>query len=396
MRFLGFPFAYLTDLPMSFFLCFTQKKSYSLLYFLLILIFFGQIQSLLFAGDFEISPGSKWRLIEKKNKISIYARNLENSGLLAVKAVTVIDAEIFKVAELLRDIDAQKKWRTMAGKSMLIKKINDQHLVFYNELNLDWPLEDRYFFLEATVNILTDQAQAVIDVNAINEDFTGIEKSKGIRLKKIHAQIILQYISENKTGIIYQLIADPEGNLPHFIVNLFNKEYLYNDLHNLKKLAQDPKYETAAQNSAEYKMIRNLAQDPEVIRKVIKTKLIEYTGNRGNIELLMKNKKFVNIVFNLRGEIGEIAFLGEGSIQSSIDIAKVVLESFLREYNISEIEIQKIINDTELSQIIHDEKSGKKVSNNRFEKIILKYFQENNPSWEQLKKDFSQSDDMVK
>jgi len=366
------------------------------LYFLLILIFFGQIQSLLFAGDFEISPGSKWRLIEKKNKISIYARNLENSGLLAVKAVTVIDAEIFKVAELLRDIDAQKKWRTMAGKSMLIKKINDQHLVFYNELNLDWPLEDRYFFLEATVNILTDQAQAVIDVNAINEDFTGIEKSKGIRLKKIHAQIILQYISENKTGIIYQLIADPEGNLPHFIVNLFNKEYLYNDLHNLKKLAQDPKYETAAQNSAEYKMIRNLAQDPEVIRKVIKTKLIEYTGNRGNIELLMKNKKFVNIVFNLRGEIGEIAFLGEGSIQSSIDIAKVVLESFLREYNISEIEIQKIINDTELSQIIHDEKSGKKVSNNRFEKIILKYFQENNPSWEQLKKDFSQSDDMVK
>ena len=355
--------------------------------FLFPCLLLNQNFSKLIAKPLDVPKKLEWKFVEKKNKILIYTKELENSKLLAVKAVTVIDAEIFKVAELLRDIDAQKKWRTATGNSALIEKINDQHLVFFNELYLPWPLEDRYFFLDAKVIIFSDQGQAVVDINALESNFAGFENTKGIRLNNIHARVQLQYISENKTGITYELIVDPAGNLPHFITNLFNREYLYHDLYNLKKVAQDPKYDIAALNSPEYKMIHELTKEPETIKKVIRAKLIEFSDSRGKAELLMKNPKFVDIIYRLRGEIGEIAYLGEDNIQTSIDIAKRVIYLYLKDYGVPDADIRKIQNDGELNRIMHDEKSGKYISKNRIEQIILKYYHPESPSWKHLKDD---------
>ncbi|MDH4262497.1 MAG: START domain-containing protein [Spirochaetia bacterium] len=341
----------------------------------------------LMAAPLNIPEKSELKFVDKKNKILMYTREMKNTNLLAVKAVTVIDAGIFKVAELLRDIDAQKQWRTQAANSSLIEKINDQHLIIFNELELPWPLKNRYFFLEAVVTVFTDQGQAVIDINSLDRKFSDYENITGIRLNNIHARIKLQYISENKTGITYELIADPEGSLPHLIVNFFNKKYLYLDLYNLKKLAQDPKYEIAAINSAEYKMIYEHTKDPALIKNVIRSKLIEFSGNPWKVDFLMKNKKFVDIIYKLRGEIGEMAYLGEGDTLSSIDITKLVIGSYLKEYDVPDYDIYKIQNDAEFNSILRDEKSKKYITKNRIENIIFKYYQPENPSWKRLKDD---------
>lgn len=352
------------------------------------------VLSLFIPSIFQILPAtmdSGWELVNRRNNIIIYAKKINDSNLLAVRAVSVIDADVPRIAALLKDIDAQQQWRTLAGKSVLVEKENEYHLIFMNELRLGWFLENRYFFLEAFVNTVVDEGKAIISLKAVDRNFPEFESIKGIRLNKINAHITLQYISENKTGISYEFIADPGGNLPPFLINLFNREYLYHDMLNLKKISQDPKYQMAARYSLEARMISDLTRDSEIVKKVIRSKLVEYSGNRKNMEILIENPKFIDVIFKYRKELGEIAYLGNKDMESSIKLAKQVIYFFLKEYRISEMDIFKIQNDSDLDKLLRNDINGQVITENEIETIMLKYYNPSSPAWLHLKNDLAKA-----
>lgn len=189
----------------------------------LLLIFVFGINTLLLAQE--------WELAKSKDQIDVYTKKFENSPFKAFKAITTIDASVDEIEKVLLNFEDFPNWVFKCYKSNIVKKINQNEFLVHQYMETPWPVTNRDMVLNYKLESKQDKSIINITCNskAVEND------DDCLRIEVAEGKWELIRIDDNKTKIIYQFLADPNGSLPSFMVNMFVVEGPIETINGLKK-----------------------------------------------------------------------------------------------------------------------------------------------------------------
>jgi hypothetical protein len=175
-----------------------------------------------------------WELRKNKDGIKIYTRVNSETQASEFKAEALMDIPLEKILSVLKDPTNYNKWMSDLKYAKTIKTVNDNKWYTYYIAEVPWPLEDRD--LVYLINLKNEPGKITMSLNS-NPEF--IPESKDyVRMKVAYGKWILTEKGENKTHVYYHLYAEPEIDVPLWIMNMFIVDGPFETLRDLRAYAK--------------------------------------------------------------------------------------------------------------------------------------------------------------
>lgn len=198
--------------------------------------------SLQSAPNVEKHPG--WKYWKTKKDITLYKRKLPQSGIIEVRADTIINAAPEVIEAVIRDIPAypQFMYECIVGKE--IKRYDDENIIILNVTKMPWPLKPRSVVVRTRVHKDFKRGKFKVALVGLpeGESEKWVPPAKGrVRMHTLTGTFLCQILERNKCRMSYIVHADPKG-VPGFIVNLFVDDNPYGTLRGIKRMVKKPVY----------------------------------------------------------------------------------------------------------------------------------------------------------
>lgn len=184
----------------------------------------------------------KWEKVEIKKNVEVYRGKIEKSDVVAFRGVSVIDAPIGKVCSVIYDVTRIKEWMSDINDVRLIQKISKFEKIEYNRTSAPWPVSDRDFVYSTKVNVnKADRSVEILVESVEHKDAPPVE---GVVRGQLHlSRYFLKSLDkDSRTHIEVEILADPKGSLPKWVVNLFQSSWPVNTVNGIRKLATEKDY----------------------------------------------------------------------------------------------------------------------------------------------------------
>jgi len=181
-----------------------------------------------------------WELKKDKEGIKVYTGSIPNSNLKAIKVTCILNSSLSQLAALLLDIKAHEKWVYHTKTSYLVKQLSANHLLYYSELDMPWPLSNRDVVVE--INISQQPGSKVMNVsaNAVGH-YVPLQKDK-VRVSLSKVNWTVTPVGNNQISVEYIAQADPGGEVPAWIVNSFSTKGPFETFEKLKEMLASSAY----------------------------------------------------------------------------------------------------------------------------------------------------------
>ena len=180
------------------------------------------------------ASAQEWELSRDQENIKVYKGKSESSKFKIIKVEAELNGSLKGLIDILMDVSNNKNWVYHTKESHLVRKINENELLYYAETYLPWPFSNRDMVIRMHFEL--DSSNNILKVKATGEpDAIGNVQGK-IRIPKFNGSWMVTYNGVNKIKIIYLLEVDPGGNVPASISNLFVTRGPFETFHNLSKL----------------------------------------------------------------------------------------------------------------------------------------------------------------
>jgi hypothetical protein len=184
-------------------------------------------------------PGP-WKFVRDDDGIVVYRRTVEGSSLDEARANGVVEAPLAAVLAVLEDADRGTEWMAHCVGAKIVERIDDHTRIVYNRTHLPWPLADRDALVRGTRTFAAHEVRV---------EFTSTEDSRMPPVRGVTRMSVLRgrwiLTPERKgqaTRVEYQVLADPGGALPGWIVNWFSKSLPYETIENLRAQVKRRRY----------------------------------------------------------------------------------------------------------------------------------------------------------
>jgi START domain len=194
---------------------------------------------LLLIASLAVSPSASsteatWTLEKDEKQIQLYTRPVPDSPFLAVKAITVINAPMPKVAAAFGDGAGCSEWRAMCKSSEVLSMVSDTERYVYLVLDLPWPLSDRDMVIHSTAQI--DIASKKATVKLVSASSTHPAKNH-VRAES-SGEYTIQAITDEQVEFTYIMHTDLGGDLPPEVINPQVASSTFTDIVALRQLAE--------------------------------------------------------------------------------------------------------------------------------------------------------------
>ena len=199
---------------------------------------------LLFSFGVDVFGQSNWKLTTEEEGIKIYTSQIADSKVKAVKVECELNATQSQLVAVLMDVNKTDEWIYHTKSCRLIKQVSPSELYYYSEVSLPWPAENRDFVAHLTVS--QNPVTKVVVINAPSAAGVVPEKKGIVRIANSTGKWIITPHGPAHVKIEYTLHADPGGNIPAWIVNMFVTDGPLQIFKKLKIQVQKPAYKNAA------------------------------------------------------------------------------------------------------------------------------------------------------
>jgi len=161
---------------------------------------------------------SDWALKKYESGISVYTRKPAESDFKELKSVVYMKTSLSSIVALLNDWDTYPQWVYKCGKSTTLKKISETEVIHYQSVVAPWPVDNRDFVVD--VKLTQDPVTKIITITSTcKPDY--IPKVDGhVRITEFKASWLLVPQKDGMVQINYQLLVNPGGYVPAWLVNL--------------------------------------------------------------------------------------------------------------------------------------------------------------------------------
>jgi hypothetical protein len=167
-----------------------------------------------------INPPGKWELMKEQNGIKMYSRSSEHSKFNDIKVEAEFPGTIQQIAAILLDVEKYTEWAYATKSSVLIKKISNTELIYYSEIDVPWPANDRDFYAHCKVTF----DSSLHSMKLVSASIKNYQPEKKNVVRLAYSKGIWNVTAEGnkKIRIEYLLELDPGGNVPAWLLNLFS------------------------------------------------------------------------------------------------------------------------------------------------------------------------------
>lgn len=185
-----------------------------------------------------------WKKIGESDGIVGYTRPTTKSSVDEIKAVGIVDAPVAVVEAVIRDISVMPEYAYLCKEAFMINtpeiKSEGDVISFYSLTNLPFPVSDRDAVAKSIWTV--DKATGTVYCHAEGVK-TAYKQSKDVvRMPLSIIDCTLVPKGANKTQVIYQILADPGGELPSWLVKMLSKDYGIKTIAGLRKMATKDKF----------------------------------------------------------------------------------------------------------------------------------------------------------
>ncbi|MEO5970562.1 MAG: START domain-containing protein [Bdellovibrionia bacterium] len=180
-----------------------------------------------------------WAESGEGDGIRTFKKELENDPIVGLRGQGVIDAPIAKVAQVIFDTARSPEWIDSLADARVVKKVSDYEQVTYSHISTP-PiiLKDREFLTNAKVHYYPKEK--TIHVTLEPADDSLVPPTRYIR-GTIHGGFLLKPIENGqKTFLVTEMHGDPKGDVPKWIVNMFQTGWAKNTIERIRKQVKKP------------------------------------------------------------------------------------------------------------------------------------------------------------
>ncbi len=169
--------------------------------------------------------------------IRVYSCPTEHSKFKLIKAEFTVTSSANQLTAMWLDPENYTKWQYNTVEANLIKRLNDNEIIYYTKVAAQWPVSDRDLVVhlkvseEKQTNVLNVSASSISDIVPL--------KNKNVRIPTSISSWKVTPINESQFAVEYSMEIDPGGYVPPWMVNMVAAEAPYESFRNFKKIVEN-------------------------------------------------------------------------------------------------------------------------------------------------------------
>jgi hypothetical protein len=160
-----------------------------------------------------------WKQEKDQDGIKVFSSDVAGSNFKAVKVECTLTGTYVKLFNLIVNVEHNNEWVYNSKKNIMLKKMNPLDYIYYTETHFPWPLDNRDAVIH--VRIRTDSMPNFFTIAGTGEPNYIPEAPGKIRIRHYSSYWKVTMPTSQTIKIYYVLEADPGGNIPGWMGNMF-------------------------------------------------------------------------------------------------------------------------------------------------------------------------------
>lgn len=195
-----------------------------------------------YAGENNMQKAEK--LAIDKQGVKVWTFQIPNNPAFNYRASTEIDSNLGNVVALILDTGYLTKWVPYVSVVDVLDR-DDTAGTFTIRMEMDFPfpLKDRDVVVKGKIS---QNPQGIVTIkNELATDKRAPVNPKLVRITRYEGEWVLKPLSANKVSVMTTGYADPGGNVPLSIANMFTEKQPFEMLKNMKEEVKKARYQPA-------------------------------------------------------------------------------------------------------------------------------------------------------
>ena len=184
----------------------------------------------------------EWEKMEEDTGITSFRKEIEGSPFKAFRGEALVDAPIEKVLWVLADNRYRPRWVDRLEVSKTLEKKGDYEYVVFQYFGLPWPVADREYVYRGRA--FSKGSEVILEMASTQHPKA--PKAKGVRGTLKQSRYVLVPKGPNQTHVTVEILTDPRGMLPSWLVNLIQKSWPIKTPKGIRKMVDQPFAKTLA------------------------------------------------------------------------------------------------------------------------------------------------------
>jgi hypothetical protein len=196
--------------------------------------------SLIALGSTTSHDAGKWTLIDEDEGIRAFKQEIPDSRTVAFRGEATLPMSPMRILSIMSNIDRYTEWNRNIKKVVLLERKSISERIQYMETFVPFPYQNREVVVRITTRWNPDEK--AIEVTSHSVDDPRAPTDTGcVRAKVIFTRYFLRPSPDwMSTQMTIEIHADPMGNIPGWLVNIFQKGWHRKTFQALTQRAKDP------------------------------------------------------------------------------------------------------------------------------------------------------------
>ena len=194
------------------------------------------------------TSGTKWIEIDQepladneKSEFTIIVEKKKSpeDEVNTYRGTTTMSMSIERIAYVLDDTESKTEWVSrLKQENRLEGNPFTYRSIAYQHYNLSWPVSDRDYVIESKWSVMKDKKlpTVILSIKSIVRD-TVPEIEGRVRGQLYRLVYKLEKLESNQTRVTVEIMVNPKGLLPNFMINLIQKDWPITTLRQLNAQA---------------------------------------------------------------------------------------------------------------------------------------------------------------
>jgi len=175
-----------------------------------------------------------WEEIFEDEGIKVWKKEIEGSDFVAFRGRGIVKAPIQNVAAVIRDADRETEWMENCVDAKTVRFLSATDAIVYHRTGSPVPfISDRDTVLKTVTRVLPEQRTIFVDFDHI-VDPTVPPKDGVVRMPVLKGHWRMRQVNAYATELEYQVLADPGGSLPAWLVNLVSRKLPFHTVQRMR------------------------------------------------------------------------------------------------------------------------------------------------------------------
>ncbi len=175
-----------------------------------------------------------WTLVTEEDGVEVSQRPVPGRSLPVLRGIGVVDANLFRVLAVIRDVERHTEWVHDCSESRLLGIEGEAVAYAYNRSDAPWPVSDRDVVVRTETLVLEAGIEVEVRFRSVEHDSQD-EVDGVVRMPRLRGHYRLRVLEAGRTQVEYQVDADPGGRLPAWLVRRTARDIPLQTLVNLRR-----------------------------------------------------------------------------------------------------------------------------------------------------------------